>query len=301
MDRVRPREIDPQAGSYAEARERVRWHVPARFNIGADVCDRHAADPALRDQLALDWEDHEGRSVQLTFAQLKERSDRFAQVLAGRGIGRGDRFAVLLPQRPETALAHLAVYKLGAIAVPLTVLFRHDALRFRLADSGAKGIITEPDMLELLATLLPELPALETIVVVDGLPPGAKGEGWLDFDAALGDTRGTFQPVDTAAEDPCVLIYTSGTTGNPKGALHAHRYLIGHLPGFELSHDFAPQPGDRFFTPADWAWIGGLTDALLPAWHYGIPVVAYRGKGAFEPERTLHLMACATPSFPPPR
>ena len=290
MDTVRPREIDPRVRSYEEAWQGFRWHVPARFNIAQDVCDRHAADPAGAARLALIYEDADGGSVRYTFGQLKERSDRFAQVLAARGIGRGDRFAVLLPQRPETALAHLAVYKLGAIAVPLTVLFRRDALLYRLSNSGAKGIITSPDQLELLASLLPDLPELRTVVVVGGLPPGGRGEGWLDFEEALAATNGAFVPVQTAADDPCVLIYTSGTTGNPKGALHAHRYLIGHLPGYELSHNFAPQPDDRFYSPADWAWIGGLTDALLPSWHYGVPVVAWRGKGAFEPERVLHLM-----------
>jgi acetyl-CoA synthetase len=290
MQTVRPREIDPRVRSYEEARATFRWQVPARFNIAQDVCDRHAADPARAGQVALIYEDHEGASARLTFAQLKERSDRFAHVLAAQGIGRGDRFAVLLPQRPETALAHLAAYKLGAIAVPLTVLFRRDALAYRLGHSGARGIITDAEQLELLASLLPDLPQLRTVVVVGGLPPGGRKDGWLDFEEALGAARAAFTPVDTAADDPCVLIYTSGTTGNPKGALHAHRYLIGHLPGYELSHNFAPQPQDCFYTPADWAWIGGLTDALLPSWHHGLPVVAWRGKGAFEPERMLRLL-----------
>jgi acetyl-CoA synthetase len=291
MSTVRPREIDPQVRSYEAARDGFRWSVPPRYNIAQDVCDRHAADPARRDQVALIWEDNGGRSARLTFHELKARSDRFAQVLAGRGIGRGDRFAVLLPQRPETAIAHLALYKLGAIAVPLTVLFRREALRYRLEHSGAKGILVEAESLELLAELLPALPELRTVVAVDGLSPGGRGAGWLDFEDALDAATGRFTPVDTAADDPCVLIYTSGTTGNPKGALHAHRFLIGHLPGFELSHNFAPQPGDCFYTPADWAWIGGLADALLPSWHYGMPVVAYRGKGGFDPERALRLMA----------
>ena len=291
MNTVRPREIDPRVRSYEEACSAFRWQVPPRFNIAQDVCDRHADDPHLRHREALIFEDTTGGTERYTFAQLKSLSHRFAQVLAGRGLGRGERCAVLLPQRPETAIAHLAIYKLGAVAVPLTTLFRHDALRYRLEDSGARAIVTEPAQLELLAELLPGLPALRTVIVVGGLPPGGRGEGWLDFHAAVAAASGDFSPADTAADDPCVLIYTSGTTGNPKGALHAHRYLIGHLPGYELSHNFAPQPEDRFYTPADWAWIGGLTDALLPSWHHGIPVVAYRGKGAFDPERVLRLMA----------
>jgi acetyl-CoA synthetase len=296
MTTVRPREIDPRVRSYEEAYRSFRWHVPARYNIARDVCDRHAEHPASADRVALIHEDYGAREpVRLTFRALRALSDRLALVLAARGVGPGDRVAVLMPQRPETALAHLAIYKRGAIAVPLTVLFRHDALQYRLEDSGARAIVTEASQLDLLAELRPSLPALDTVLTVDGLPPAARAggaaEGWLDWDEALAAAHGTLRAVDTAADDPCVLIYTSGTTGNPKGALHAHRYLIGHLPGYELSHDFAPQAGDRFYTPADWAWIGGLTDALLPSWHYGLPVVSYRGKGAFDPERALRLMA----------
>ncbi len=290
MRGMRPREIDPRAGSYGEVYEGFRWQVPPRYNIAHDVCDRHAANPALRDRVALYYEDHDGRRSQLTFHGLKAVSDRLALVLAGRGMARGDRFAILLPQRPEAALAHLAVYKLGMVTVPLTVLFRHDALLYRLSDSGAKGIIVEREHLELIAELLPELPDLRTVLVVDGLPAGVHDGPWLDFDEALRAATGRLEPVDTAADDPALLIYTSGTTGNPKGALHAHRFLIGHLPGFELSHEFFPQDGDCFYTPADWAWIGGLADALLAAWHYGIPNVAYKGQGGFDPERMLRRM-----------
>lgn len=290
MSGVRPREIDPRVRAYGEVYEGFRWQIPRRFNIAEDVCDRHADNPELAGRVALYFEDYTGRESQLTFRDLKALSDRFASVLGSRGLTRGDRFAVLLPQRPETAIAHLGIYKLGLIAVPLTVLFRHTALLYRLGHSGAKGIIVEAEQLELLSELLPELPDLKTVIVVDGLPPGGAGEGWLDFQAALEEVAGEFIPVATGADDPAMIVYTSGTTGNPKGALHAHRFLIGHLPGFELSHNFFPQPGDCFWTPADWAWVGGLMDALFAAWHYGVPIVAYRGKGAFDPERACRLM-----------
>ncbi len=275
MQGLRPREIDPAVKDYDQACRGFRWQVPRRYNIAVDVCDRHAAHPETAGRTALFYEHHRGHQAAYTFAELKDRSDRLA---------------LLLPQRPETAIAHLAAYKLGAIVVPLTVLFRRDALAYRLEHSGARAIVVEAELLDLVEGLLPGLPALQRVIVVDGLPPGARRPGWLDFDDLLAGARGAFHPVNSRADDPCTLIYTSGTTGNPKGALHAHRYLIGHLPGFELSHNFAPRPGDVFYTPADWAWIGGLTDALLAAWHYAIPMVAYQGKGAFDPERSLRLM-----------
>ena len=87
-----------------------------------------------------------------------------------------------------------------------------------------------------------------------------------------------------------MMIYTSGTTGQPKGALHAHRVLLGHLPGVQMPHEFLPQPGDRLWTPADWAWAGGLLNVLLPGLHFGVPVVARKFE-KFDPEEAFRLMA----------
>ncbi|MBD3804214.1 MAG: AMP-binding protein, partial [Thioclava sp.] len=207
---------------------------------------------------------------------LRAASNRFANVLASIGVGgngkdAGDRVAILLPQRRETAIAHIAAFKAGCVSLPLFTLFGPEALLHRLRDSGARVLVTDPASYEVIAGLRADLPGLQTIFVTDGGADGAE-----DFDAALAGASPDFTPVDTSAETPGVLIYTSGTTGNPKGALHAHRVLLGHLPGVEMSHDFLPQEGDRIWTPADWAWIGGLLDVLLPALHHGVPVVACR-------------------------
>jgi len=296
-DTVREREILPpgEGAGYDEVRNAFTWHVPQRFNIGWDVCGRHAANPAVANQPALFTRAHDGGWRTHTFAEMWRDSGRLAAVLAGRGFARGDRFAIMLPQSQEVGLAHIAAYRLGLIAIPLTVLFRREALRYRLADSGAKGIVLTLGLLPMLAEILPELPALETVLVVDdtgaGLSSGARGEGWLEFHEALGQAHQTPELVDTAADEPALIIYTSGTTGNAKGALHAHHLLIGHLPGFELSQDFFPMEGDCFYTPADWAWIGGLFDALLATWHYGKPIVAYAPTGGFDPERMCRVMA----------
>lgn len=272
--------------SYAALYDGFRWRVPGRYNIALDIVDRHAA--ATPDRLALLHLHEDGREERLTFGQVKNLSDRLAAGLAAKGIERGDRVGILLPQAPETAIAHAAIYKLGAIALPLFTLFGPDALLYRLNDSGAKALITDAANLAKVMDLRRDLPELKTVIVtgVTGSQAPAGTTGLADLLAG----GGSFTHVDTSADDPALIIYTSGTTGNPKGALHAHRTLLGHLPGVELPHEFFPRPGDLFWTPADWAWIGGLIDVLLPAWHHGVPVLSHRMR-KFDPEQAFALMA----------
>jgi len=271
----------PAAESYEELRARFRWAVPARYNIGVDVCDKWAEEP---DRLALIYKS--GPAVlRFTFRDLKRLSNKLANALAGHGLARGARLGILLPQAPETALAHIAAYKLGAVAVPLFTLFGAEALEYRLSNSGAQAVITNTEGLAKIAEVRDRLPALELVLSVDG-----PGENALGFHQELEKATDTFAPVDTAADDPALIIYTSGTTGPPKGALHAHRTLLGHLPGVEMPQDLFPQAGDLFWTPADWAWIGGLIDVLLPSLHHGVPVLAHR-MAKFDPEEAFRLMA----------
>ena len=266
--------------SFEQLRRDFRWRIPEHYNIGVDVCDKHRqrfAAPALY------LENAEGRSYSVSFGELKTRSDRFANALRGLGVARGDRVAIILPQREEAVIAHIAVYKLGAVALPLAVLFGPDALEYRLGDSGAKLAISDAGHMEMLNDIRPRLPALETIVACDS---HAGGRGFWEL---LESASESFEPVKTRRDDPALLIYTSGTTGPPKGALEAHRCLPGNLPGFELSQNFYPGEQDLMWTPADWAWTGGLLDALLPALHYGVPVLGYAG-GRFDPEQACRLM-----------
>ena len=268
--------------SYDEVRRGFRWDIPARYNIGVDVCDKWADDPA---RTALIYLRDGGVIKRYSFRDLKRLSNALANALAAHGAERGDRIGILLPQAPETAIAHIAAYKLGAIAVPLFTLFGAEALEYRLADSGAKVLITDTGGLGKLAEIRARLPALELVLCIDGA-----GAGALSFHGEIEKARDSFTPVDTAADDPALIIYTSGTTGPPKGALHAHRVLLGHLPGVEMPHEFFPQDGDLFWTPADWAWIGGLIDVLLPSLHHGVPVLAHRF-AKFDPEAAFRLMA----------
>ncbi|HYI88509.1 MAG TPA: AMP-binding protein, partial [Beijerinckiaceae bacterium] len=197
----------------------------------------------------------------------------------------GDRVAILLSQGPAAATAHVAVYKLGAVAVPLATLFGVDALGYRLGDAGARALVTDATGLAKLTGIRADLPALRLVISIDG--PAHDAIGWTE---ALARASPAFTPADTAADDPALMIYTSGTTGPPKGALHAHRVLLGHLPGVQMPHEFLPQPGDLLWTPAEWAWIGGLVNVLLPGLHFGVPVVARKFE-KFDPEEAFRLMA----------
>ena len=273
--------MPPGRRSYDEIYHDFRWSVPAQFNIGVEVCDRWAAhDP---DKLALVSMQPDGRTQDVSYGWLRDTSNRLANALAAHGIKRGDRVAILLPQAPEVAAIHIAIYKLGGIALPLAVLFGADALAYRLQNSGAKAVITNTQGLAKLAGI--ETPGVEVVFSIDGAANKALG-----FHETLARASSDFTPVSTNPDDPAMMIYTSGTTGQPKGALHAHRVLIGHMPGIDLPHDFFPQPGDRFWTPADWAWAGGLLDCLLPSLYCGVPVVARRFD-KFDPEEAFAVMA----------
>ena len=272
--------------TYEETRARFRWRVPARYNIGVDICDKWAGEA---DRPALIYKRRPGEPgpevERYTFRDLQRLSNRLANALAGHGIARGERIGILLPQAPETAVAHIAAYKLGAVAVPLFTLFGSEALEYRLSDSGAAALVTDRAGLAKIAEIRESLPALKLVLCTEGPEAGARG-----FHEELARARDAFTSADTGPEDPALIIYTSGTTGPPKGALHGHRVLPGHLPGVEFPHEFFPQAGDLFWTPADWAWIGGLIDVLLPAWHHGVPVLAHRF-AKFDPEDAFRLMA----------
>ena len=290
---------------YEQARAAFRWQVPARFNIGVDACDKWARGDG---RLALICETESGQVRRYSFDQIAEASNRLANCWRRAGLAASDRVAVLLPQAPETGIAHIAAYKSGAIAVPLFALFGPEALQYRLADSGARILVTDANGLSKVRPLLAQLPALAKIYCIDdaagGGDSGGEGAGRaeiLPFAASIAQESAAFESVDTAADDPAVIIYTSGTTGKPKGVLHAQRVLLGHLPGVEMSHGTFPRPDDIIWTPADWAWIGGLLDVLLPAWHHGVPVLARRF-AKFDAEAAFELMSRheVTCTFLPP-
>jgi acetyl-CoA synthetase len=269
------------ADRYRELYEGFRWRVPADFNIAHWACRRWAPE---RHRLALYWEDEGGARQAWSYWDLARASNRLSNALAALGVKKGDRVALILPHRPETVVAYLACFQMGAIAVPLSFLFGPEALEYRIANSGARVAIVDAQTLANLQPARERLPELEHVIGA----AGARGPGLLDWDATLAKSASRFEQVATRAADPAAIIYTSGTTGPPKGALLPHSALLGNLPGFERSHDDFPQPGDLFWSPADWAWTGGLWDALMPTLYHGQAILGYRGR--FDPERAFHLL-----------
>lgn len=272
--------FDSNVKSFEKLHDEFSWHIPERLNIAYEVCDKHEK---LSNRIAIYYEHEDGRKNKVSFGDLQKYANQFANVLQSRGIKKGSRIAIVLSQRIETAIAHIAIYKLGAIAIPLSVLFGDQALRFRLADSECCAVIYDNQKESSILQLIDELQNIELQISCDA------ADAKFNFWDLLGNASVDFQNEDTLANDPALLIYTSGTTGPPKGAVIAHRAILATLPGFELSHNFFPKDQDLFWTPADWAWTGGLWDALLPSLYYGIPVLAYQG-GKFDPEKALHLM-----------
>ncbi|MEE8350917.1 MAG: AMP-binding protein [Rhodospirillales bacterium] len=273
-----------KAETYEQVTNAFTWEVPEFINMGVAVCDRHADAGASRTALIL--ENENGDITEYSFQALKGLSNKLANLFVAKGLKPGDRVAILLSQSVEAGIAHIAAWKAGLISIPMFTLFGEDALRYRLADSGAKGLITDTENLSKIEAIREDLANLETMLVTGA---GRDGDGWNDFWRGLNEAKDAFTPLNTGAEDPAFISYTSGTTGNPKGALHAHRTIIGHLPGVEMPHEFFPQDGDLMWTPADWAWIGGLMNALMGAWYHGVPVLAHRSR-KFDPEQAAHLM-----------
>ena len=260
----------------------LRWQVPEHFNIAQVCCTRWARERP--DAVAIRYEHEDGRGALFTYADLQGNADRLSNALRRLGVRRGDRVAIVMPQRFETAVANMAILQLGAVAMPLSMLFGPDALEYRLRNSEAAMAIVDESAIANLRAARPQCPALRCVIAVGE----AAGQGDIDWQAALATERAAFTAVNTKADEAAVLIYTSGTTGPPKGALIPHRALIGNLSGFVCSQNWFPQGDAVFWSPADWAWTGGLMDALLPTLYFGREIVGYQGR--FAPERAFELM-----------
>ena len=258
-----------------------RWNIPARYNIAADVCDRHAADP---NKIALIGEGAGGETWRMTFREVQRKANQLANLLVSLGLVKGDRVMLLLGQNPWTAIAHVACWKAGFVSVPVSTLFAADAVAYRLNHVGVRVVITDVANLEKLTKARKSALETERVYLIDGHGPEAHS-----LDASIELARDTFTNVDTAADDPAFLNFTSGTTGNPKAALQAHRSMLGHLPGAEFGLDFFPQPSDVMWSPADWAWLAGLMDVLMPAWYHGVPVLTFRAP-RFDPEQAFDMI-----------
>ena len=275
---------------------RFGWSVPEHFNMAQMCMRRWAEDPVRSGDAAVVACAPGQRDRAHSYAELLDQANRLSNALGALGVQRGDRVAIVLPQRFETAVAYMAVLQMGAVGMPLSQLFGPEALEFRLQDSEAVVAICDQPSLPALLGVRDDCPLLRCVIGVDGdgTPEGMRAD--LDWASLLAQESADFAPVNTLAEEAAVLIYTSGTTGNPKGALIPHRALIGNLTGFVCSQNwFGFDPFDAavpskavFWSPADWAWTGGLMDALLPTLYFGRPIVAFNGR--FSPQTAFELI-----------
>ncbi len=298
---------------YDSMQQGFAWHVPETFNI-AHVCSQRWAQAAHTSQALAIIEHHADNSQatlppsSYTYQQLQQAADALSHVLHNSGVQSGDCVAIVLPQRFETAVAYMAVLQMGAVAMPLSMLFGPEALAYRLQDSEAVVAIVDEATVENVCAVRAQCPSLKHLVGIDS----AAQHTDIDYAQSVAAQRNKFVALETHANDPAVLIYTSGTTGPPKGALIPHRALIGNLTGFVCSQNWfgfaptldnahhkanvknktsthTPSKSDAvFWSPADWAWTGGLMDALLPTLYFGRPIVAWRGR--FSPELAFSLM-----------
>jgi len=271
--------------SYEALQDGFEWEIPDRMNLAEYVCDRHSHD---RGTVAIFYEDARGSRGKYTFWELKRVSNRLANYLETVGFERGDRLAICVSRRPETALGHIGTWKAGGASVPLSTLFGPDGLRYRLEDGDARVIVGDEVNIENIRAVKDEVDSLEEVLVVGDVDPEADE---THFEDAIENESVRYDPVDTDAEDDCMIPYTSGTTGDPKGVRYAHRTLLGHLPGWICAYcngEF--RDDDVFWHPTGWAWVGSLYDLVMPALYYGKPVLAYEPFGSFDPERAFELI-----------
>jgi acetyl-CoA synthetase len=293
QDRQAPNPAQGSADRYQAIHQGFGWQVPKRFNMAQACCGQWAANPATARRTAI--REHlagQGLGRSWTFGQLQKAANQLSRVLQAQGVRRGDRVAIVMPQRFETAVAYMAVLQMGAVAMPLSMLFGPEALAFRINDSQTRVAVCDESTVQALQQARPDCPGLQILMGVG--QAGLLAD--LDYAQAMASQSDSFQAVSTLADDPAVLIYTSGTTGNPKGALIPHRALIGNLTGFVCSQNwfgFDPFQAKRpskavFWSPADWAWTGGLMDALLPSLYFGRPIVAFNGR--FSPDMAFEIL-----------
>ncbi|NBP27549.1 MAG: AMP-binding protein [Betaproteobacteria bacterium] len=268
---------------YSRLHQNFFWKVPQRFNVAQACCGRWAASSRTASQTAVIVEQESGRIDRYSYGVLQSEANRLSNALKRLGVKRSDRVAIVMPQRFETAVAHMAITQMAAVAMPMSMLFGVEALEFRLRDSGAKVVIADEHAM---ANVL-SARALVPGVLVIGVGQAQK-DGDYSYRQLLDKSAASFSPLATRADEPAFFLYTSGTTGPPKGALIPHRALIGNLPGFVASQNWFPLNATVFWSPADWAWTGGLMDALLPTLYFGKPILAFTGR--FSPQRAFELM-----------
>ena len=271
-----------RGATYEEVCEKFSWDIPEEYNIASDVCDRWADDPS---RIALVYEDSKRAQHVYTYSDIRSHANKLANTLRSYGLAEQDVVTLLLAQDPECAISHVACWKAGMISGPCSVLFAGEAIKYRINDCKARVVITDLANYDKVNGIRSECPSLIKILVIDGEPEGA-----VNFWSAIEKESASFENVKTKAEDVAWISYTSGTTGLPKGSVQPHRMMLGHMPSLEFIYDFFPQDNDALWSPADWAWMAGLMDVIMPGWFHGAKVVATAMKG-FDADDAYRILA----------
>ncbi|WP_226008215.1 acyl-CoA synthetase [Natrinema salinisoli] len=276
---------DEEWDDYDSLREAFEWEIPETFNMAAYVCDRWTDE---KERVAIFADDGEGDRETYTYRRLRNDANTVANALRERGVDRGDRVAINLRQRPETIVAHVACWKLGAVSVPLSTLFGTEAVSYRLNDADAVACFVGESNVDTVRDIAGDSPSLENVITVGDIAP--EGDE-LAYRELVDSHSQEFETVETAAEDDAIIIYTSGTTGDPKGVRHAHRVLLGNLPLVVTGFcNMELRESDVFWTPSEWAWVATLFDVVFPALFYGKPVVAHTADESFDPETAMEII-----------
>ena len=275
----------PNLADYKGVRDEFSWDQIEKeldglpgggLNLAYEAIDRHTKTHR-KDKVAMYWEGKNGEQETYTFAQLSELTGRFANVLKGLGIEKGDRAFCFMDRIPEVYVTAFGTLKHGAVIGPLFSAFGPDPVRDRLLDSGAKVLVTTPDLRDRIAHILPELPELKHIVIVNknNRFPNNLKDGELSYEKLMANASPDYGLPTTAREDYSIMHYTSGTTGKPKGAVHAHEAVLGHYATGKWVLDL--HEDDIYWCTADPGWVTGTSYGMSAPWTNGVTQVIYEG------------------------
>lgn len=269
--------------SWKQAEEELLDFFPdGTLNIAYNCIDRHALNDQRKDKTALVYQGADGNRESHTFAEMKDQSDKFANVLAAQGVEKGDRAFIFLPPIPERYVAFLGILKLGAIAGTLFAAFQEIALLDRLKDSGAKVVITNADLYPRIESIKKDLPDLEKVIIVDsrGSSELPEGDHIVSYKDQMSSASSDFEIAKMSKDDYAYMLYTSGTTGKPKGVVHAHYDVLQAMTSTKYSLDV--QEDDVYWCTADLGWVTGVVYGVLGIWGLGGTSVIFDGR--FSPE-----------------
>jgi acetyl-CoA synthetase len=290
--------VQPNLADYEKAYKDFSWNAAAKelvdyfddgtLNIAYNCVDRHAKG-ARKDKAALLFEDTKGDKETYSFAQLKELTDKFANVLAANQVAKGERVFIFLPSIPERYVAFLGILKLGAVAGTMFAAFQEMALLDRLADSEAKVVITNADLYPRIKNIQKDLPNLQKIVIVErGSTPETlpKADDIVYYDKAMAKADSEFKIAHLQPDDYSYMLYTSGTTGKPKGVVHAHNDILQAITSTKYVLDI--QEDDIYWCTADLGWVTGVVYGVLGIWGLGGTSVVYEGR--YSPENWYNVL-----------